>query len=347
MTLFIKDSYSILFLHVPKCGGSSIDRLFKENGYSSALEMRGLPPQDCLVASPQHQTSQNLKSMINMNNLDEIFIMVRNPYKRIISEFNWQFRDTERYSMPEINSWITESLEKASRDSSYSDNHFRACIDFIDADLPCNIFKLEDGMEFVAEYFVREHGSINQINMPNEKDAKSFSNSIREPNLNAAAIAAINQFYKYDFEAFGYKPIDSSVDAGFLGADREDENLVKEEKIKEIRRWREQTINTLYDKAKKELGALHTNIDQISNSINNAGCHEEFNHDEIQKSVESRFDEILVKLKYSHLNLTLLEASEQSIRPSDITNVIQLADEYRYQSRLKISLSSIEESIEE
>ena len=92
MTLFIKDEQSILFLHVPKCGGSSIEKLFKNYGYSSTLDMRGLAPQECLTASPQHQTSQNLKSIVNMEKIKHIFIMVRNPYKRIISEFNWQFR---------------------------------------------------------------------------------------------------------------------------------------------------------------------------------------------------------------------------------------------------------------
>ena len=150
MTLFIKDKQSVLFLHVPKCGGSSVDRIFKNNGYSAVLEMRGLAPQDCLIASPQHQTSENLKHMINMNKLDEIFIVVRNPYKRMISEYNWQFRDVELGEKPEINSWIIESIEKASRDASCADNHFRPSLDFIDTNFPCKIFRLEDGIEFVA-----------------------------------------------------------------------------------------------------------------------------------------------------------------------------------------------------
>ena len=216
MTLFIKNSRSILFLHVPKCGGSSIDRLFKDDGYFSTLEMRGLPPQDCLIASPQHQTCKNLKSMINMESLEDIFIVTRNPYKRIISEFNWQYRDAEPCDKPDINAWILKSLEQASSDLSYSDNHFRPSVDFIDSSYPCKVFKLEDGIEFVAEYFIREDGSTNKIDMPNEKDAKSFTNSISEPNLSPIAIAKINQFYKDDFEAFGYTRFETEIETSEL-----------------------------------------------------------------------------------------------------------------------------------
>ena len=58
--------------------------------------------------------------MINMESLEDIFIVTRNPYKRIISEFNWQYRDAEPCDKPDINAWILKSLEQASSDLSYS-----------------------------------------------------------------------------------------------------------------------------------------------------------------------------------------------------------------------------------
>ena len=147
-----------------------------------------------------------------MESLEDIFIVARNPYTRIISEFNWQYRDAEPCDKPDINAWILKSLEQASSDLSYSDNHFRPSVDFIDSSYPCKVFKLEDGIEFVAEYFIREDGSTNKIDMPNEKDAKSFTNSISEPNLSPIAIAKINQFYKDDFEAFGYTRFETEIE---------------------------------------------------------------------------------------------------------------------------------------
>ena len=153
MTLFIQNEESILFLHVPKCGGSSIAKLFKDNGYSPVMEMRGLPPQDCLTASPQHQTCRNLSPMMNMEKLNNIFIMARNPYGRIKSEFNWQFRSTAPEDRPDINQWTIDSLKKATTDGDHADNHFRACIDFIDEDLPCRIFKIE---KLFDRFFLRK-----------------------------------------------------------------------------------------------------------------------------------------------------------------------------------------------
>lgn len=335
VTLFIKDLQSILFLHVPKCGGSSIDRLFKDNGYSATLEMRGLPPQDCLLASPQHQTSQNLKSMINMKKLEDIFIMVRNPYKRIISEFNWQFKDVDLCNRPEINSWITESLDKASRDLNYSDNHFRPSLDFIETDLPCNIFRLEDGVEFAVEYFLRKNGSINSIDIPNDKNAKSFSNAVKNPILSDTTISAINRFYRYDFEAFGYKIMKNAINERRPKTDNKDEDVAAEEKIKAIKEWRTTTLNTLYDKIQKELDQLHTKIFQTSNLIDKIDCADKLCQDKIQKSIEARFGEIELKLSYTLLKLNAAESSEKRVTPNEVSNMIKLANKYRHQSRIK------------
>ena len=345
MTLFIKEEQSILFLHVPKCGGSSIDRLFKDNGYTATLELRGLPPQDCLVASPQHLTSQNLKSIVNMKNLDNIFTIVRNPYERMISEFNWQFRDTESCNTPDINIWVVESLKNASSDLSYSDNHFRPSIDFIDQSYPCKIFKLEDGIEFIVEYFIREQGSTEKIDIPNEKNAKNFANSIKRPNLNPIAIRTINQFYKRDFEAFGYTIVETEAQASKLETDGKNESRATENKIKSIREWRDATINNLHHKTKQELRLLNIQISETRYVFNKDNFVGELDHNKIQKSIDSRFDEILVKLNYSLLNLNLLKSPEQSITSSEASNLIQLANKYRDQIRLKVSLSSLEAGI--
>ena len=348
VTLFIKDKQSILFLHVPKCGGSSIDKIFKTNGYSAVLEMRGLAQQDCLIASPQHQISENLKSLVNMKKLEEIFIVVRNPYKRMISEYNWNFRDEELYEKPEINSWIIESLEKASRDASYADNHFRPSLDFIDTNFPCKIFKLEDGIEFVIEYFLRKHGSVDRIDIPIEKNAKKFLNSSTEPRLSETTISAINQFYKHDFEAFGYEMINSPINTRQAMDEYKNKKYATEAKIETTRRWRTVTLNTLHNKVEKELNVLNATISKSSKSINTTNhLKGKAHNDEIQKSIEARFGEIQLKLGYELFKLNSLGSSEQKTTPNVISNMIQLVNQYRHQSRLKILLLPIEVDIKQ
>ena len=151
MPILIKDDISLLYLHVPKCGGSSIVDTFKESSYKATLEMRGLPPQQCLYSSPQHQTCSALKELIRCEKLSDIFIVTRSPYDRLKSEFNWQFRDTPQEARPCYSAWVVESLHAAKQDMHYMDNHFRPAIDYLDPDLPTKIFRLEDGLEAVIE----------------------------------------------------------------------------------------------------------------------------------------------------------------------------------------------------
>ena len=275
-----------------------------------------------------------------MKNLDTIFTLVRNPYERIISEYNWQFRDTEPCNAPDINTWVIESLKNASSDLSYSDNHFRPSIDFIDPSYPCKIFKLEDGIEFIVEYFIREQGSTKKIDIPNEKNAKSFANSIKKTDLNPISLRTINQFYKCDFEAFGYTLVETEAQASKLETDDKDENRATENKIKSIREWRDATINILHCKTKQELRLLNIQITETQNTIDKENFLDKLDHDKIKKTIDSRFDEILLKLNYSLLNLNSLKSPEQSIMSSETSNLIQLANNYRDQIRLKSSLSS-------
>ena len=331
MTLFIQNNRSILFLHVPKCGGSSIAKIFKDNGYSPTLEMRGLPPQDCLVASPQHQTCANLKPIINMDKLGDIFIMARNPYERVISEFNWHFRDITPDDRPDINEWIIESLEKASADGDYSDNHFRACVDFIDEDLPCRIFKLEDGVEFVAEFFLRDANSIGNIDIPTEKNSKNFSSPDSKLQLNSLAIQAINQFYKNDFEAFGYKPIESSSSTAMASTQphQAEESEQKESKVETIRKWREETVDELWRKLQKEIDIIDMYSNQTSNAAHETELQQKSSIDDMKNSSEVLFNEISSKIDQSKHILKQLALSQDN-QDVNMPNTRQLTDQCKH-----------------
>ena len=331
MTLFIQNEESILFLHVPKCGGSSITKLFKNNGYSPAMEMRGLPPQDCLTASPQHQTCKNLRPMMNMEKLDSIFIMARNPYSRIRSEFNWHFRSTAPEDRPDINQWTIESLKKATTDGDHADNHFRACIDFIDEDLPCRIFKIEDGINFMIEFFLRKDNSIDSISIPIEKNAKTFASPREKLQLNDSAIQVINQFYKYDFEAFGYTPIISEESVNntkrFGHHEKVDENKY-ETKTKIIKEWRRKTLNELNLKAQNELQLICERLNNSSNIHANNSCVQHVGTSNNRtNSSNDPYDGILSKISSTTQMIKLLSSSEQVVESESLGETQGLIDQ--------------------
>ena len=120
---------------------------------------------------------------------------------------------------------------------------------------------------------------------------------------------------------------------------RKNNNQATKEKIKAVKKWREITLNALYGKIQQELGRLDTKISQTSNFAQPIECTEKVDHAEIQKSTEACFDEILVKLKYFLLKQNLTESPEKIINATAISNMIELANQFRYQSELKTLFS--------
>jgi hypothetical protein len=243
MTLLIKDNKSILFLHIPKCGGTSVVEMFASSGYSPQLQMRGLPPQASLVTSPQHLTCSTLKSLLRFENLADTFVLTRNPYQRLISEFNWHFRCIPVSNRPDFSDWAIESMARAVEDPFYRDSHFRPAIDFLDADIAARVFRLEDGIEFIAEYFLRMPGKTVPLRVERKNDARSFAQSVCDVKFSDEALATVNSFYRYDFMAFDYEvicPVNVSRDQPSANRLKLDDLLVAKAAV--VSRWREETL---------------------------------------------------------------------------------------------------------
>lgn len=205
MPLFLSNDKAILFLHVPKCGGTSVVEIFLANGYSAQLQMTGLPVQSSLTTSPQHQTCAALKSLINFGNLSDVFILARSPYQRIVSEFNWAFRGTKPRNRPNFSKWVVESLSLAAQDPLYSDSHFRPAIDFLDERIPAKVFRLEDGLGLIAECFLSRPQKSASITIAHRNNSGSMPYSEHNIQFSPEALSAVNEFYYYDFVALGYR----------------------------------------------------------------------------------------------------------------------------------------------
>ena len=87
----------ILFIHIPKTGGSSVENLLSENDIMSLKT----PCDPTLLPSPyntvtlQHQLYTTIyqyreKFKIEFNDKLRIFAIVRNPYHRLVSELFWR-----------------------------------------------------------------------------------------------------------------------------------------------------------------------------------------------------------------------------------------------------------------
>jgi hypothetical protein len=330
MTLLIRENTSLLFLHVPKCGGSSIVEIFSSNGYSAQLQMRGLPAQECLLASPQHQTCTSLRAFLRLGKLTDIFILVRNPYKRIKSEFNWSFRDVPPSDRPDFNEWVLDSLAFALEDRSYADNHFRPSIDFLDNDVPSKVFRLEDGIELATEYFLHELGAVQQVKVSHEKNSALFSQKSLDLSFKKDALDAVNKFYKYDFAAFGYNMVD---DAGIplpCGSFDDGESPEILEKVKAVARWRINTLAASKNKLDKQIESLSGELKRKGDSLCSLISRENPQAATRCSFLEMVYDDLLVNLSHTKkiLEHSFLPTSNIA-DPKMISDMLSLASQYR------------------
>lgn len=248
MPLFISKDRAILFLHVPKCGGTSVSEMFTSSGYSPQLQMRGLPPQDSLSTSPQHQTCGALRPLLNLSNLSDTFLIARNPYDRLRSEYNWCLRNTPLKERVDFSEWVTDSLAMAAQNPLYADSHFRPALDFLDIHVPARIFRLEDGIELISEYFLSKSSEDKLPLTKHEKNSASMREFSRSLEFNSSALTAVNAFYFYDFLAFGYR-ISCSGDSLHGYAEHQmaqDKSLNTKARI--VSTWRMRTLLNLQGK---------------------------------------------------------------------------------------------------
>ena len=169
MPLFTKDK-SILFVHIPKCAGSSIIENFRNDNWN--VEFLNEPAKnnvpDILPCNPQHYHQDLLEEYVLKNNkIDLEFTIVRNPFHRLISEMMWRIPmhshrvDTEGFTKTFFDAlenflisrsrdhFIIEQDFKNNRQNYierkqmlYYDNHIRPQKEFIGEDT--KIFKLEE-----------------------------------------------------------------------------------------------------------------------------------------------------------------------------------------------------------
>ena len=138
---------NILFLHVPKCGGGSIEKFFRDNGFVEefrCIDRRLLGLYRC---SPQHWHRSILESVLKMDSFDYIFSIVRDPVARLVSEYKWRL--AHPLAVDGIDLWYERVRDLVSGDPYLFDNHLRAQVEFL---VPsARIFRLEDSLQAVVD----------------------------------------------------------------------------------------------------------------------------------------------------------------------------------------------------
>lgn len=206
MPVFLHEDSKILFAHVPKTGGTSVERLFTNSGYKMAYRDGKVGPSSLnwlRRCSPQHLHAEMLDQVFRVERFDLVFMVVREPIARFRSEYSHRNREDLRTDRASVDAWTETMLAKYADNPYLFDNHVRPQHEF---ELPgCEVYRLEDGLEAMADDLRERFGLRLQTEVPHAMDR------VRRTGISSTAVEVsprteerLRDFYAGDFERFGY-----------------------------------------------------------------------------------------------------------------------------------------------
>jgi len=210
MPVFTHDNNSILYIHIPKSGGSNIEYIASQNGWEESLSVRGKPLNQIkhYRSSPQHFHEGLLSEIFNFDEFDLVFTVVRNPFQRLKSEYYWQ--KTQGITSENPTAWIARVFEEYSANKYIYDNHIRPQTEFIPKSKNSKVFKLEEGaMDSVKSIFYRRNRRYSLVPFFNSHLHKNVGKKSIKENAVEKEFEVnkkfIFEFYKEDFEILEYE----------------------------------------------------------------------------------------------------------------------------------------------
>lgn len=195
----------LYFAHVPKCGGTAVERYlslrFGRIAFDDQRFYRNPPELLWSRTSPQHISADALSRYFPAGFFDACFAVVRHPVNRMVSEYH-HLRDAMG-RIPKtlsLSDWLKTIPSTLASNRWAHDNHLRPICEMLPPGT--SWFRLEAGLEHVVRYLDTFAGNEDgpRVIMPVQE---------RNPGIPKAVpteqdIALIEQIYVRDFAAFGY-----------------------------------------------------------------------------------------------------------------------------------------------
>ncbi|WP_430468826.1 sulfotransferase family 2 domain-containing protein [Vreelandella titanicae] len=196
MPLFFKENKVVCFLHIPKTGGTSIEKMISSEVDFFLLhnpkrsKIKRLP-------SPQHLNIKQLRYILGNSFLEmDRCTVVRNPMFRLISEYKWLNR--KMLTNISLEDWFEDVVFKYQHDNTLYDNHIQPQHLFVDD--RTKVFKFEDDGILNCAVYISKKLDINMAGHLKHRNKSDVPYVITDKFKEMCF-----DFYKRDFERFGYE----------------------------------------------------------------------------------------------------------------------------------------------
>jgi len=180
------------FIHITKCAGSSIEEIGRDNKLWWGKYNKEYGPWHELFSNK----SKQLKDTYDW------FMVVRNPYDRILSEYycKWGGKEkTENNTIEYFNQFLINKIKNRSKKG----DHYTEQYLYLDKNYKINILKFEN----IEHEFNKLMNHYNLDVKFNKHINKGIHKHFNVCNFSEELLNLINTVYKKDFEEFGYSMI--------------------------------------------------------------------------------------------------------------------------------------------
>ena len=191
------------FIHITKCAGSFIEKIGKENNmkWGKYHNEYGFWHNYLITRSNE------LKYKYDW------FMIVRNPYDRILSEYYCKWRGIGgkniRHSKEEFNKFLIQKINNRTPKTIcdyHIDFHYCEQYKYLDPSVNIHIIKFENMYQELTLLFKKYNLNIvlpkKKVNSRNDHNSK-FLFTVND--FNPKLVSLINNVYHKDFQLFGYK----------------------------------------------------------------------------------------------------------------------------------------------